>query len=194
MFQGRYAAILVDREAYLKQVCRYVMLNPVRAGLTTEAGAWRWSSYRATVRGGGPPWLAAPRLLELFGASPRAAAGALAAFVAEGAGGAGRIASQSAGLWDNLSGQIYLGSARFVGAMQSRAGAARDSAEVPRAQRRGPVLSLDAFVERYADTREAMARAYLEGGYSQATVAGHFGVHYSTVSRAARRIERALGS
>jgi transposase len=33
-----------------------------------------------------------------------------------------------------------------------------------------------------------MARAHLEGGYSQAEVARHFGVHYSTVSRAARRL------
>jgi hypothetical protein len=188
LFQGRYMAILVDREAYLKEVCRYVVLNPVRAGLTTDVRSWRWSSYGATLRGGGPAWLATRRLLDLFGGSPRAAAGAFAAFVAEGAGSAG----QGAGLWDNLKGQIYLGSAGFVEAMRSRAGARRDSAEVPRAQRQSAAPSLGAFVERYADRHEAMARAYLEGGYSQAKVARHFGVHYSTVSRAVLRLERAL--
>ncbi len=49
LFQGRYKAILVDREAYLKEVCRYVVLNPVRAGLVPDVRAWRWSSYRATL-------------------------------------------------------------------------------------------------------------------------------------------------
>ena len=32
VFQGRFKAILVERESYLLEVCRYVVLNPVRAG------------------------------------------------------------------------------------------------------------------------------------------------------------------
>lgn len=46
-FQGRFKAILVDRDAYLLEVCRYVELNPVRASMVASSWAWPWSSYRA---------------------------------------------------------------------------------------------------------------------------------------------------
>ncbi len=75
--------------------------------------------------------------------------------------------------------------------MRARIGATGEIGEVPRAQRQAPPRPLPAFVQGYGDRHEAMARAHLEGGYSQAEVARHFGVHYSTVSRAARRIEKA---
>ena len=65
--------------------------------------------------------------------------------------------------------------------------AAGASGEVPRSQRRAPPKPLSWFSRHYAEPHEAMARAHLEGGHSQAGVARHFGVHYSTVSRAAAR-------
>ena len=205
LFQGRYKAILVDREAYLKEVCRYVVLNPVRAGLAPDVRAWRWSSYRATLaagraaagqggRGQTPAtqdWLAARDLLALFAAEPEAAARIYAGFVAEGAGGA---AGGAAGLWDRLEGQIYLGAAGFAEAMRARIGAKGAALEIPRVPREAPPRPLPAFARGYADRREAMARAHLEGGYSQAAVARHFGVHYSTVSRAARRFPSKSGN
>ena len=46
LFQGRYKAILVDRNAYLMELSRYVVLNPVRAGWVAHPGDWQWSSYR----------------------------------------------------------------------------------------------------------------------------------------------------
>ena len=49
LFQGRFKAILVDRDAYLLEVCRYVDLNPVRARMVKKPEAWAWSSYRAHV-------------------------------------------------------------------------------------------------------------------------------------------------
>jgi REP element-mobilizing transposase RayT len=190
LFQGRYKAILVEREAYLLEVCRYVVLNPVRAGLARAPQAWRWSSYRATLAGAGPAWLAAPEVLGLFAPEPKAAARAYGEFIAEGMGiaeGPGR----GIGLWDRLEGQIYLGAADFVAAMRARARDSGDSGasgEIPRAQRQAPPRPLPAFARAHAERHEAMARAHLEGGYSQAEVARHFGVHYSTVSRAARRL------
>jgi hypothetical protein len=38
LFQGRFKAILVDREAYLLALCRYVERNPVAAGLVESVG------------------------------------------------------------------------------------------------------------------------------------------------------------
>ena len=58
LFQGRFKAILVDRDAYLLAVCRYVERNPVAAGLVAQADQWPWSSCRAHVgQAATPPWL-----------------------------------------------------------------------------------------------------------------------------------------
>ena len=59
LFQGRYKAILVDGDAYLLELTRYVVLNPVRAGMVAHPGDWRWSSYLEMVGERSPPdWLA----------------------------------------------------------------------------------------------------------------------------------------
>lgn len=55
VFQGRYKAILLEKEAHLLEVCRYVVLNPVRARLVAGAAEWRWSSFRATAGQAPPP-------------------------------------------------------------------------------------------------------------------------------------------
>ncbi|MFL6698279.1 MAG: transposase [Vitreoscilla sp.] len=59
VFEGRYKALHVDRDTYLLEVCRYVDLNPVRAGLVESPVRWPWSSYRANAGAVPPPaWLA----------------------------------------------------------------------------------------------------------------------------------------
>jgi REP element-mobilizing transposase RayT len=49
LLQGRFKSLLVEKESYLLELCRYVVLNPVRAGMVTDAGDWVWSRYRATA-------------------------------------------------------------------------------------------------------------------------------------------------
>jgi putative transposase len=49
LFQGRFKAILVEKDSYLLELCRYIVLNPVRVKGNGQAGAWKWSSYRATA-------------------------------------------------------------------------------------------------------------------------------------------------
>ena len=49
LLQGRFKAILVEKDPHLLELCRYVVLNPVRAGLVARPERWCWSSYRATV-------------------------------------------------------------------------------------------------------------------------------------------------
>lgn len=76
LFQGRFKAILVDQDAYLLALCRYVELNPVRAGMVDQAKDWPWSSYRANVGSAPiPAWLATARLHGyLLGYSPQVSA------------------------------------------------------------------------------------------------------------------------
>lgn len=49
VFQGRYKGILVDKDSYLLELSRYVVLNPVRAGMVKDVADWPWSSYRAML-------------------------------------------------------------------------------------------------------------------------------------------------
>ena len=55
VFEGRFRSIVVQRESYLRRVVRYVVVNPVRAGIVADAGMWAWSSYRATAGIDAPP-------------------------------------------------------------------------------------------------------------------------------------------
>ena len=49
LFQGRYTDTLVEKEAYVLELTRYIVLNPVRACMVSQARDWEWSSYSATV-------------------------------------------------------------------------------------------------------------------------------------------------
>jgi len=76
VLQGRYKAILVEKDTHLLELSRYVVLNPVQAGMTDTAGDWPWSSYRAVMgKSAAPDWLAVDETLELFhakrGPAPR---------------------------------------------------------------------------------------------------------------------------
>ncbi len=58
LFQGRFKAVLVDRDSYLLEVVRYGELNPVRAGMVRDPASWAWSSYQAHAgRAPAPEWL-----------------------------------------------------------------------------------------------------------------------------------------
>lgn len=68
VFQGRFKAILVDKEAYLLELCRYIVLNPVRASMVEEPCSYQWSSYKATMGKGKPlNFLSTDWILSLFG-------------------------------------------------------------------------------------------------------------------------------
>ena len=182
LFQGRYKAILVARDSYLLELCRYVVLNPVRAGLAPAAEAWRWSSYRATLgTAPAPAWLDRAGLLERFaGSSSGTAARGYADFVRDGIG---RVSP-----WPALSHQVFLGDDAFIAAAR-RAGAPAESDEIPKAQRRALVEPLAVYRRRYADRDAGMARAYLSGAYTMKQIAAAYGVHYMTVSRAVKKFE-----
>lgn len=189
VFQGRFRAVMVEAPAFLAEVCRDVLRQPVERGLAEDPAAWRWSSLKATA-GRLPPgrpapdWLAVDRVLRLYADDPSEARRQfLADMAAEG----------RPPVWEALRHQVFLGSADFATNMREAARAAaagRGSlAEIPQAQWRPPPPPLESFAAEGASRDDAMARAYLSGGYSQGRIARHFGVHYSTVSRAVRRYE-----
>jgi REP element-mobilizing transposase RayT len=67
LFQGRYKAILCQRDAYLKELVRYINLNPIRAGLVKDLDDWQWCSHHEILRRDGSHVTSIKALLPLFG-------------------------------------------------------------------------------------------------------------------------------
>ncbi|MBI3045405.1 MAG: transposase [Betaproteobacteria bacterium] len=182
VFQGRYHAILVDRDSYFLEAARYVVLNPVRAGLADSPRRWAWSSYRATAGLELPaPWLTVGKLLEQFGETPARAQSAYVKFVHQG--------KELPSIWAALRQQIYLGGEDFVERVLDKV-PAKQLPEIPNAQKR-VIRPLTWYQVRYGNGASAMSKAYLSGDHTLAAIARHFGVHYSTVSRAAKNVAEA---
>jgi putative transposase len=91
LFEDRFHAQLVERDSHLLEACRYVVLNPVRAGLVPGPADWAWSSYRATVEVMRESKLvASAELLELFGSDVDSGRRGFVEFVREGESNGGR--------------------------------------------------------------------------------------------------------
>jgi REP element-mobilizing transposase RayT len=180
LFQGRYVAKLVDARTYLLEVWRYVVLNPVRAELCSSPSEWRWSSYPdfAGLRSGASDRLIVDAVLDLFGGDRVRAE----RFVE-----AGLKAPPPAGHRDN---PLIIGDDAFLQRVMAHSPAEK-SPEVPEPERVPEALP-DVPAERPA-RNEAIRRAFATGAFSQAAVARHFGVHYSTVSRVLARGPRGRG-
>jgi REP element-mobilizing transposase RayT len=106
LFQGRFKSFLIEKEAYLLEVLRYVVLNPVRAKMVERPDDYRWSSYRATAGfEAAPDWLALDELVPWFGDDQWQLT--YREWVA------GAIGSEES-LWDKLAHGIYLGTEAWM--------------------------------------------------------------------------------
>ncbi|WP_127995675.1 REP-associated tyrosine transposase [Piscinibacter defluvii] len=198
VFQGRYTAIMVEKESYLLELSRYVVLNPVRARMVADAADYPWSSHTAMLARSDrfppapqPAWLETDVVLKQFGPTRRRAVAAYVDFVRAGVG--------LPSVWDALRGQVFLGSDEFVQRMTAALDADDPQLrDVPRLQRRPPPRGLRALCaqtlpgsgatpDRRAQRDAAMAAAYATGHHTLRAIADAFGVHEATVSRALRR-------
>jgi len=85
LFQSRYHSLLIERDEHLLECARYVVLNPLRAGVCDSAEKWRWSSYRATAGlAPRPGFLTTSWLLGQFHADAKAARSRYVDFISEG--------------------------------------------------------------------------------------------------------------
>jgi hypothetical protein len=179
VFQGRYVSILVEKQNYLLELTRYIVLNPVRAKMVKQAGDWPWSSYRGVVGADSSiSCLNREWILSCFGPNERKSIKRYIDFVSEGL-------SQKSPLI-NTTNQIFLGSEKFVESGLKLIDERKDASEVPRIQRRAPRRSLDTYVKLSSSRNEAIIRAYSSGGYTLKEVGDFFGLGYSMVSKIVR--------
>jgi len=109
LFQGRYRAILVEKESYLLPLSRYVHLNPVRAGLVRRPEGYRWSSYRAYIgREREEDWVEYAWVLSQFAETRKKAGCKYKAYVEEG------LKEESENPLKSVYGQVVLGGGDFI--------------------------------------------------------------------------------
>jgi len=184
IFQGRFKSILVDKENYLLELCRYIALNPVRAKLVARPDKWLWGSYRATA---GliktPEYLTVDWILSLFGSDREIAQKKYQQFIRQGI--------NDKFPFENLQDQIVLGNREFVEKIQEMIKDKKVVVEIPRKQRFVGRQSLEElFYDKSDLTKEVrnqkIAVAHLEYGYTLTEIANLIGIHYTTVSKIVR--------
>jgi len=182
IFQGRYKAILIEKESYLLELSRYIVLNPVRARMVRSAKDWKWSSYRATAGfTENEPCLTTDWILSCFSDKKNLAEASYREFVQAG--------KNQPSPWENLKNQIYLGTDEFIEKMQCKLDPEQSLKDIPKKQKRAPAKPLEYYKQQFNNRQEAMAKAYLSGHYTLYEVGVVFGVSYATVSRAVKSYE-----
>lgn len=181
LFQGRYKAILVQRESSLLELTRYVVLNPLRARMVQSLAEWPWSSHHCLVGADKTPeWLDAEWLLAQFGTTRSEALQRYVRFVMDGMG-------RDSPLKD-VSYQLILGDEAFTARYHNEQG--KDSLrDVSKAQRRAIGWPLEEYRRQFPDRDEAMARAYFSTAFTMAQIAEFFGISLRTVNRAVKKYE-----
>lgn len=195
LFQGRFKAILVDRESYLLTLCRYVELNPVRASLCTGPADWPWSSYQAHVGlVSTPAWLDTDGLHGFLlghdvsdARDRRRAAKRYAALVAS---------APDLKIWpEGLRQQIFLGDDDFVERMQEKMAVARKvDKDIPKPQRLASHKPLQAWLDEATSREQGLFNAHTQAGLSMTQLANALGLSVSRISRLIAQYERDQGN
>ena len=192
LFQGRFKAILVDCDAYLMALCRYVERNPVAAGLVTAPADWPWSSCRAHAGlEATPEWLDTDgmhaHLLGKTVETARERKHAIKQYRALLDNGS----SQDADFWhDALRNQMYLGDEAFVERMHKQARPERlASTEIPKRQRKPNQTWADYLASASGNRDAALLSAYRHGGMTMTALAKQTALSVSHVGRLIGREE-----
>jgi hypothetical protein len=182
VYQGRYKAILVEKDSYLLELSRYVVLNPIRAGMIKNMDEWHWSSYLVTIGKLQPPdWLEVDWLLGQFGLQRNRARRRYIDFVREGIG--------LPPVWNNLRHQIYMGSDEFIDKHQDLISQKQDLDDIPALQKRAPPKPISYYQKKYKNENQAITQAFISGGHTLKTIGDYYGKHYTTISRIVKQDE-----
>ncbi|MBU2513940.1 transposase [bacterium] len=188
LFQGRFKSILVEKEIYLLELCRYIVLNPVRADMVKSVDKYTWSSYRATSGLIKPPaYLTIDWTLNHFGKKKVIAQKKYKAFVNEGL-------NQSSP-WEDLKSQCVLGTEQFIATLKQPLLKNIEAIEIPKQQRLLNRPSLEMLFESEdllskSSRNKIIQEAIKIHGYTQSELSNYLGLHYSTISRLLKKMSK----
>jgi REP element-mobilizing transposase RayT len=185
LFQGRFKGILVEKDNYLLELARYIVLNPVRAKMVGSVCDWPWSSYTATAGEQQPPaFLTVEQILIQFDPDHKRATYAYRQFVREGL---------TVDVWDELQAGLLLGSDQFVDGLRPLLNDKSLDPEYRKCERFAARPSLQELFVDVTDkpTRdERIYQAVRVHHYTLKEVGGFVGLRYSAISEIAKRVHQ----
>jgi len=189
LFQGRFKAILVEKESHLLELVRYVVLNPVRAKMVRSVRDWPWSSYRATAgQTEAPEFLTIGWVLSQFGPDPERAVREYRRFIRQGRG---------IHVWDKLRAGSLLGTDAFVDQLRLLL---KEKPLDPEYRKRERFAARPSLEELFGDVTDKVTRderiyqAVRVHHYTLREVGDHVGLLYSTISVIAKRVHEKMES
>ena len=193
LFQGRYKAILVERDEYAKELSRYIHLNPVRAKLVEAPEDYVWSSYNFYIgKKKSPEWLRREFILGYFGSKASASQEEYRKFIQS------LVGQEYDSPLKNVVGSVLLGSQDFINFIKqefiSSLGPGKDLPAlrqlVPRVSMEVVFAEVDSvFVQDPSFSRNL--KIYLCHRYTGEklkSIGNHFGISESAVSHAGKRV------
>jgi len=198
LFQGRLKGILVEKDAYCKELSRYIHVNPVRAGLVKSALEYPWSSYRYFIgRDKRPEWLTTELVLGDFGGEGRKGYRRYGEYVERGE------AKELESPFKRVIASTFLGSEEFINEIKAKYLEEKeiDSRNVPSIKRvfRGPSFEdIEKGVVKVLGKDRVFYKKiciYLSHQYSGMKldeIGAHFGMKGGAVSQLSRRLKEAI--
>jgi putative transposase len=199
LFQGRYKAILCDRDEYLLELIRYIHLNPVRAKLVKTPQAYPWSSHRIYRRGMNSGGVVVEEILAHWSKRRRQAVKGYERFVAEG------MSQGHMETYYEVKKQMYLGEEDFVDRIEEQLSEVETEApvritmgEIVGEISRAWDIPADDIQSQHRGRQEAMLRvvsAYIGrqiGGMTLIKAAGHLRRDPATLSVGVRNLEQKM--
>ncbi len=180
LFQSRFHASHIEKESHLLESARYIVLNPVRAGLVADPGEWQWSSYNDTRNfENAPDWLCVWWILSLFAEQKQIACIEYAQFVQNGI--------QNPTPWNKRNGSV-VGDLRFTHEVWEKTDAVETQKDVPRSERfigRPTIAELFENVKNKQERNAAIKFARVRCGYPIVEIAKQINLDASTVGKIA---------
>lgn len=176
VFQGRFDSRIVEKDSYLLAVARYVVQNPVRAGVVERPEDWPWSSYLPTAsKSNWVTFLHREFLLSCLSDDYEHARREYVEFVAKGF---------DVSPWENLRGGVLLGSEQFIQRMQPLFADKFEESEVPKRQRLATRRPLPEVFTSLPESRDRLiGEAYFVHGYTMRAIGGFLGLSEARVSQ-----------
>ena len=182
LFQGRYKAYLIEKETYLLEVARYIVLNPVRAGMVDKPKNYKWSSYNPTAGiTKTPDWLQKDWLLSNFSKNKKIAQMEYRRFVKDG------FTHQNP--YKDVQNSFILGSPQFVHWIWEKTNGSEEQKEFPREERivgRPSLEEIFNHITTKQERNEAIIFARLRCGYLTTEIGKHIGLDRAVVGRISR--------
>ncbi len=198
LFQGRYKAILIEKDAYFQELSRYIHLNPIRAAVVERPSEYPWSSYPSYI---GirkyPEWLTTDTILGYFGEDRVRAMKDYRKFVEEA------IGKEMNNPLKEVFATVFLGNEEFIKNAKDRwigfknadirnLPALRDLSDRPSLERIEDIVSHTVGKEHPNYKKLCLYLSHQSGGYTLRKIGSFYGMRGSAVSQSTRRFKQKI--